>query len=433
MLFKNIAVLDENFEVKQDMFVGIKGDRIDYIGSESPEDIYDYAVKGNMYNGRGKLLMSAFYNAHSHSPMTLLRGYGENLSLQNWLFDKIFPFEAKLDGNAVYWGTLLAMAESIRQGIVSSTDMYDFVEDMARAVIESGAKMNLSRGVTNFTGTDPTELVGYKESEDFVSKYNGRGMGRLLTDVSIHAEYTSDSATCKALKDLAKTYGAGMHIHLSETKKEHEDCKEKYGKTPARYMYDLGVFDVKTTAAHCVWLEGEDFDLLAEKGVTVATCMVSNMKLASGIANIPKMLESGINVAIGTDSVASNNSLNFLEEMKVLALAAKVRDGDPTAITPKEVLTMATLAGAKSQGRKGCGQLKEGNKADLIVLNLDKPHMMPVHNLLNNLVYSAGSEDIVLTMCDGDVLYRNGDFLTIDIEKTMFEVRSATEKILKQL
>ena len=187
------------------------------------------------------------------------------------------------------------------------------------------------------------------------------------------------------------------------------------------------------TAAHCVWIEGEDFDILKEKDVTVATNPVSNMKLASGVCNVPKLLDMGINVAIGTDSVASNNSLNFFEEMKVMALAAKVKFSDPTAVTPEQVLRAATVNGAKSQGRTDCGLLREGNRADLIVVDIDKPNMHPVHKLINNLAYSASGSDVLMTMADGKVLYQNGEYKTIDIEKTIFEAGKATEKILKQL
>ena len=186
-------------------------------------------------------------------------------------------------------------------------------------------------------------------------------------------------------------------------------------------------------AAHCVWVEGEDFDILKEKGVSVASNPMSNLKLASGICDTPKMMKMGINVALGTDSVASNNSLNFFEEMKTLAVIAKVKANDPTVVTPKEALMAATRNGALAQGRKDCGVLKEGNKADLIVLRTDVPNMHPVHNMANNLVYAASGSDIVLTMVDGNVVYRDGDFLTLDMERTIFEAEAATAKILSQL
>ena len=225
-----------------------------------------------------------------------------------------------------------------------------------------------------------------------------------------------------------------MHVHLSETQLEHEECKARHGgMTPAAYFNSLGLFDTRTTAAHCVWLEGEDYRILKEKGVTVASNPVSNMKLASGVCNVPRLLEEGINVSLGTDSVASNNSLNFIEEMKYFATAAKEHLKDPTAVTPVQALKAATAAGAQAQGRVDCGLLKEGFKADLIVLDISGPHMHPVHDLINNVVYSASGSDVVLTMADGRVLYENGRFFTIDVEKTIYEAGRMTEKILQML
>ena len=224
-----------------------------------------------------------------------------------------------------------------------------------------------------------------------------------------------------------------MHLHLSETKKEHDDCKGRHNKTPAQYFNSLGGFNAKTTAAHCVWIKGEDFDILAEKGVTVATCPVSNMKLASGTCDVPLLLKKGVNVALGTDSVCSNNNLNFIEEMKFMACGAKIRDMDPTAITPKEAIYSATKAGAESQSREGCGALKTGNKADLIVLDIEKPHMYPVHDILTNIVYSGSGSDIILTMADGKTLFKEGEYMTIDIEKTIYEAEKSKARILKEI
>lgn len=429
MLFENITILDEELEVRHNMYVGVKNEFIEYIGESRPEEDY-----GDTYDGRGKLLMSAFYNAHAHSPMMMMRGYGENLALSDWLNTRIFPFEDKLYSEAVYYSTLLAMAESLRFGIVSSSDMYYFCEDMARAVIESGAKANISRSITSF---EPGTIIGnerYKEAEDLVKNFHGADDGKLLVDASIHAEYTNTEQSMREVADFAKAYGINMHVHISETKAEHEECKQRHGgRTPVQLLNDLGAFDTNTTAAHCVWVEEDDMDILAEKGVTVASCPVSNLKLASGICNVPALLEKGINVAIGTDSVASNNSLNFIEEMKFFALLNKAAHEDPTLVTPKQTLYAATYAGALAQGRYDCGRLKEGCRADLAVIDISVPHMHPVHDIATNIVYSASGSDVVLTMADGQVLYRDGDFLTIDIEKTIAETEAACANILSRL
>ena len=429
MLFSKITILDENLEIKENRFVGIQGDRIDYVGETKPEKDY-----GRIVDGKGKLLMSGFYNSHAHSPMTLLRGYGENLPLDRWLNERIFPFEDKLNERAVYGGTLLAMAESLRYGIVSTTDMYCFCEDMVRAVSESGAKDNIGRGITNFTGGPLWELAGADEMKELFEKYHGAADGRVRIDMSLHAEYTNDEQTVRAMAAYTKEIGAHMHVHVSETKKEHEECKARHGgKTPTTFLNDCGLFDTPTTAAHCVWVEEEDRIIMKEKNVTVAVNPVSNMKLASGVCDVKRLLDAGINVTIGTDSVASNNSLNFIEEMKVFALAPKMMYADPAAITPRQVLASATVNGAKAQGREDCGLLKEGYKADLILLDIDVPWMYPVHDLCHNLVYSASGSDVVMTLVDGKVLYEKGEFTTIDIEKTVDLVKEETARILSAL
>ncbi|MCI9638989.1 MAG: amidohydrolase [Emergencia sp.] len=429
MLFKEITILNQNFEIEHDMYVGTKDDRIIYIGKDTPMEDF-----GEIYSGKNRLLIPGFYNAHAHSPMALMRGYGENLALMDWLNTRIFPFEDRLNSNAVYWGTLLCMAESLRYGIISSSDMYYFIPDMVKAVADSGAKANISRAVANPMGMDITKLPSMTEARDAITQFNGIENGRIIIDASIHAEYTSNEETVRCVADLAKEMDVRMHVHLSETKSEHEECKARHGgMSPAQYFNQCGIFDVPAIAAHCVWCEGEDFNILKEKGVTVASNPVSNLKLASGICNVTEMLKREIPVALGTDSVASNNNLSFFEEMKTFAILAKVREQNPTVITPKQALEAATINGALAQGRYDCGTIKEGNKADLLVLRTDVANMHPVHNMLNNIVYSATDGDIVMTMADGKVLYKDGEYTTIDIEKTIFETEAATAAILKQL
>ena len=426
MLFEKITILDEDLEVRKDRYVEVKGDRITYIGDTRPENF-----EGPVYSGEGRLLMSGFYNAHAHSPMALMRGYGENMKLQDWLNKRIFPFEDKLDSEAVYNGTMLCMAESFRYGIVSTSDMYYFCEDMARAVIESGAKANISRSIVNFGGKDPAQLPTFKEAEKLYKDFHGAADGRVKIDMSLHAEYTSDAATAAYLGDMARSMDTINHIHVSETKLEHEECKQRHGLTPAAYLEKAGLFDRPAIAAHCVYSTDEDLDIFRSKGVTVATNPVSNMKLASGICDVSKVLAKGVNLAIGTDSVASNNSLNYIEEMKIMAIGCKAHTLDPEKVTPLEVLRAATLGGALAQGRDDCGALKEGNKADLIVLDISGPNMHPVHDMRNNIVYSASGSDVVMTMIDGRVVYDDGVYPTLDIEKVIENAEKSTEKILE--
>lgn len=429
MLFNNITVLNENLETEKNRYVLITDDRISYIGSEPPKGDH-----GREIDGKGKLLMSGFFNAHAHSPMTLMRGYGENMALQDWLTKKIFPFEDKLDGEAVYWATMLAMAESLRFGIVSTSDMYYFCDDMARAVIDSGAKNNISRSIANPMGIKVSELESFDEMKRFYENFHNAADGRIKVDMSLHAEYTSNRETAEALADYARSLDdVHMHVHVSETKFEHEECIKRHGMTPAAYLAETGIFDVPTVAAHCVYSTDDDLEIFRRKGVTVATNPVSNMKLASGICNVQKVIDKGINLAIGTDSVASNNSLNFAEEIKTMAIGCKIASNDPTAVTPENALRAATYGGARAQGRTDSGLLKEGNRADLIVIDISGTNMHPVHNLINNLVYSSSGSDVIMTLADGKVLYEKGEYTTIDIEKTISQVEKATGRILERL
>lgn len=428
MLFSNIDILDENLNYKKNQYVGISGSTIVYIGGEKPEKSY-----GEEYNGSGKLLMAGLYNSHTHSPMTLLRGYAENLPLSDWLNTRVFPFEAKLTGEDIYNGSMLAAAEMLRFGTVSFTDMYYMGEHVARAVLESGIKCNYSVGVTCFDESDYRSLRSYDEAQSLMKTLNGAGNGRFKLDLSIHGEYTSTPKVVAALGEHAVQEGLNVHVHISETEEEHEGCKARHGKTPARYFQDLGLFKSPTTAAHCVWLEGEDFTILKESGVTVAACPVSNLKLASGYSNVQKMLEKGMKVALGTDSAASNNNLNLFKEIHAFSVLYKCASGNAAAITPKQAITAATSTSAAAQGRDDSGLLKEGMKADLIVLDTSGPHMHPVHDMLNNIVFAAQGSDVCLTMVDGNVLYRNGEYLTMDIEKVIYEAEKSTQNILKQL
>lgn len=389
-----------------------------------------HPVYGEVYDGTGKVLMPGFYNAHGHSPMCLMRGYGENLPLQRWLNEKIFPFEDKLYSEAVYWSTLLTMAESMRFGIVSTSDMYYFTDDMVRAIAVSGMKSNISRSVVSLGCERLEDCVGFKEMRDAIIMYDGFAGGRIQVEACPHAEYTNSELFLRAIADTAKEFGTRMHVHCAETKEETDGCIERHGMTPVEFLAECGVFDVPANAAHCVWLTDNDRDILADKGVSVSSNPVSNMKLASGMCDVPALYAKGVNVAIGTDSVASNNSLNFFEEMKLFALTGKVKSMDASAMTPEQVLRSATRAGALAQGREDAGLVKAGFKADLIVVDATGTNMVPAHNMLNNLIYSADGKDVCLTMADGNVLYRDGLYLTMDIEKVKAEATAAKDKIL---
>lgn len=432
MLFCNIKMLDEDFEVQRGVYVGVEGDTITYIGAEEPEDADKY---GERYDGMSKLLIPAFYNTHAHTPMTLLRGYAENQPLQQWLNDTVWPFEAKMSMDHDYWGCMLAQAEMMRYGVVSYTDMYYATINRAKATLEAGMKANHTDGGTMcFVEKDYDTLPVAEVNRQLFEEYNGAGGGRVKIDMCIHGEYTTPEGMVRRVAEEAKKHSCGIHLHLSETKSEHEECKERHGgMTPAAWFEHCGVLDVPVNAAHCVWVDDADIDILAKHGVSVSLNPASNMKLASGFAPAQKMLDAGVNLTIGTDGMASNNTHNILQSAYLLACSQKGHDLDPTVLPPKDIIKMLTINGAKAQGREDCGVIAQGKKADLVVVDMDTPWMRPKYDILVDLVYSVNAADIVLTMCDGQVLYRDGKFPTIDIERISAEFDHSVGEILGAL
>ncbi len=418
MLFCHIDLIDSAFSLRRDQFVGVREGRIAYIGDTRPEGDW-----GDCYDGRHRLLMPGFFNTHCHAAMTLLRGAAEGLPLDRWLHEKVFPAEARLTPAAIGAGARLAIAEMLRSGTVSFTDMYFACDATGQAALESGIKCNLGRSLNRFDGDFVPGNPAYEEVNGLLRDWNGAGDGRILIDLCIHAEYTSDPALVEQVAAHAAAARTGIQVHLSETRQEHEDCKARHGKTPAAYFADRGLFDVPATAAHCVWVEPEDRKLLADHGVSVASCPASNLKLASGFADLPALLRAGVNVTLGTDGAASNNMLDGFHEMNLMALIAKGASGDPTALSPADCLRIATRCGAVAQRRVDCGSISLGHKADLCVIDTDQPWYTPAHDLVGSLVYAARGSDVVLTMVDGRVLYQDGDYKTLDIERAKYDAQ----------
>ena len=427
MLFEHIDILDENFEHHRNRFVAVRGDKIAYVGETRPEGDF-----GEVYDGRGKLLCPAFVNSHGHTPMVALRGYGENMALDDWLNKRIFPFEAHWTAERIRPATLWGIAEMLQGGTASVSDMYMHCPTMAEAFLESGMKVNLNSAVVCFDEREFRDTKEYAETELLFAEHADAD-GRVKIDVGIHAEYTNTERIVRGAAAYAAEKKANIHLHLSETKKEHAECLTRHGKTPAAFFADCGVFQNPTTAAHCVYADDNDLALFSQYGVTVAANPTSNLKLASGVAPLQKMLDRNINLAIGTDSAASNNNLDMVEEMKFFALVSKGFSGDPTVVTPKEALRAATRGGAIGQGRWNCGVIAEGFKADLAVFDLQNPALQPLHDAATQLVYAACGRDVCLTMVDGRVLYQNGEFLTIDIERCRFELNRVKDEILAEL
>lgn len=428
-LFKNCDILlySDKYYVLKNAYLGVDNDKIDYISDKMPQDNYD--VQKDFSN---HLLMAGLINSHTHLPMTLLRGMGSDLPLDKWLNDVIFPAEEKFVDNDFYVGTQLGMLELLRGGVVSFSDMYFGVENILKAVTECGMKANLSACLVGFD-----KSVAYKDCDraksciDLFKNYHNLNNGKIKIDLSIHAEYTSYDEIVKGFADDCRSLGARHHIHLSETEKEHNDCINRHGKTPTEWFYDLGVLDNPTSLAHCVWLSEDDIQILAEKNAVLVHCPTSNMKLGSGFMPISRLLDSGVNIAIGTDGAASNNNLNMFEEMHLASVIHKGYTEDPTVVSPESILKFATINGAIAQSRLDTGKLEVGMKADIIAIDLDQPHLVPMIDAPSLLVYSAQASDVDMTMIDGEILYYKGEYKTLDKDKILFEARKSIQRILK--
>ena len=433
MLFSDITIIDESFEVQEHRWVGTQGARIVYVGSCAPAPEVAAAC-GEVVEGAGRLLMPGLYNAHSHAPMTLLRGYAENVPLYQWLGELVWPFEAKMSAEDMYWGMLLACAEAARYGTVSFSDMYFHEHHRARAVAESGMKANLCHTIIAGPETGYVQASDYPYAEALFDELDGSADGRVLMEYNIHGEYTTNPTFCREIAVHAARRAKGIHLHLSETRAEHEECKARHGGlTPLAYFDSIGVLDVPVCAAHCVWVDDEDIALMVRRGVTAVLNPASNMKLGSGFAPVGKLLSAGVNVALGTDGMASNNNHDMFQDMYLLATIYKGATLDPTCVSPADAVRAATRGGALAQGRADCGLVKEGFRADLCMLDITGVSWQPTHDALRNLVFAGHGSDVVLTLCDGEVIYRDGAWPTIDVKRASAEVRAAAKRIISEL
>ena len=400
-LFSNITAVTmaDKLPVILGAYVGVTDGKISYISTQPPQE-----EASRVIDGRGMVLMPGLINCHAHLPMTPLRGYGDDHNLSDWLNNYIFPKEDLWEDGAIRAATLLGLT-------------------VCQCVAESGIKGNISRSVTVFDEDYCFDKhTGSQEAAALAEKWHGYDGGRIQVEMSIHAEYTSYDKVWHALAEYAINNNLGMQVHVSETKSEHDSCLEKYGLTPAQLLDVYHVWDTRSLAAHCVHLTEEDMDLFARRGVTAVHCPNSNLKLASGIAPVRKMLDKGMNVALGTDGGSSSNNADLFEAVKLAALLSNGSTLDPTSLTAQEALKLATINGAKAQGRENeCGMIAPGLDADLIMLDFSQPHLIPCHNPISNLVYAASGHDVCLTMVRGKILYENGNYPTIDMEAVLRE------------
>ena len=429
MIFKNISVVDKDFNLLKNQYVVTDKDRFAYIGKDKPDTAGQEIVDGSR-----KLIMPAFYNTHCHAPMTLLRGYGEGMPLNQWLYDKVFPFEAAFDAEEKYWGAQLGALELISSGCVSISDMYSCLVKYGEGLHKAGMKANLCNGMIIF---DPDGSFfddrSYRDTAEMMEYTASLGDDRIKADISVHDEYTTTDKSVEECIGFAKEHKLSMQIHISETRENHDGCVDRRGMTPAEYFETKGLFDIPVTAAHCVHLSDNDIEIFRKHNVYVSHCISSNLKLGSGIAPVKKYYDRGLNISIGTDGASSNNNLNMFEEMHLAAMVCRGQSNDSNAIPVKDILKFATRNGALAQGREDCGLIAEGMRADFMVLDLDKPHMYPDYDTLANVVFSAQSSDVWMTVCDGEVLYKDGEFMTIDPAEVKAKAKESFEAVLKRL
>lgn len=374
------------------------------------------------------LAMPGLVNSHGHAAMTLLRGAGDDLPLMTWLTERVYPMEAQLTGEAIYWGTQLACWEMMRSGTTCFTDMYMQMHDVARAVEQAGLRAVLSWGMVGFDAE--TRQKGIANTTSFVETWHNQADGRITTTVGPHAPYTCPPDYLTEIAGLSARLGVPVQIHLSETRVEVEDSLRQHGRTPIAHAQACGLFERPVLAAHCVHATDEDIAIMHQHDVRVAHNPQSNLKLASGVAPVIAMTRAGLTVGLGTDGAASNNNLDMFEELRLAATLHKGISYDATAIPAAHAFRMATQDSARSVFLDAShGVLQTGSPADIVLVNLDSPHLMPGYDLLSNVVYAAGADDVTDTFVAGQHLLSHGEPQTLDVERIRYEVR----KIERQL
>jgi len=391
--------------------------------SNAPDDF----IADKTIYGAGKILIPGLINAHTHATMTVLRNCADDLLFDDWLFSRIMPLEDKLIAEDNYWGTTLAIMEMLRTGTTTFIDMYYFMDELVRAVEDTGMRAVLSRGLIGDADDPAAGDVRLREALDAAQKW--KHLDNISFMLAPHAPYTCDEGFQRIVAQEAKRLNLPIHTHISESPVEAKTISDKYGCTSVELMDKTGLITDKTVAAHCVHITDNDINILAERGACVVTNPVSNLKLANGVAPVPKMLKAGINIALGTDGASSNNTLNLFRELSMLSLIHKGVNNDALAITAREGFNIATKGGAIAMGRSNIGEIKPGNIADIAIIDLNCPNMQPVNNPMSALAYSTYGCEVETVIVDGKILLENKEFLTIDSERVYYEVSKICERI----
>ena len=423
LLIKNATVVLPDGQTKT-ANIAVEGSKILAIG-EAPADF----IAEQTIDAKDMLAIPGFVNAHTHASMTLLRSYADDMELMTWLNDHIWPVEAKMISNDIYWGAALAAVEMIQSGTTTFADMYGpFMERVADVVTESGMRGVLSRGII---GVAPDGEKKLEENISLYEDYHGAANGRIKVMFGPHAPYTCPPDFLKKVAAAAQRLGAEVHIHMNETKAEIEQITKQYGKRPFEYVEDTGLFESPTLAAHCVHLSDDEIAIIKKHHIRVAHNPGSNMKLASGIAPVPRLLKEGVCVALGTDGASSNNNLDMLEEINLAAMLHKVSTLDPLAVPARTALKMGTEYGAKAVGLTGVGKLEVGCKADITLFDMAGAAWYPRNDLASQLVYSAHADSASTVLVDGRVLMEDGELLTLDKERIFYEAQKCAERLTK--
>lgn len=422
ILIKNATLIAD--EIKKSSIL-IENDEIVEISNDLKFNDADEVIDAS-----GKLVIPGLVNTHTHLSMTLMRGLADDMPLDTWLNDHIWPAEAELNGDYCYAGALLACAEMIKSGTTCFNDMYFFMDHVAKAVDESGMRGVLSHGMIDF-GDETKRKNEFKETRRIIDKCHNSADGRIKVAYGPHSPYTCSQELLEEVKKEANKSGHRIHIHVSETQKEVSDSLESKGKLPFEYLSEIGFLGEEVTAAHAVWLSEDEISLIKNSLTKLSHNPSSNMKLASGIAPVSKLLSEGVCVSIGTDGTASNNNLDILEEMKITSLLQKVNTLDPSLLPAKEVYEMATINGAAAIGLEAdIGTIEVGKKADMALLDIKTIRMTPFRNPMSQLVYSAQGGDVDTVICNGEVLMENKKLLTIDEAKVIEMAQNAAEEML---
>ena len=427
-LINNISIIPVvGTQIIEKGFIVIEDNIIADMGSGEAETAgYDLVI-----DGENRVVLPGFINTHTHAAMTLLRSYADDLPLMEWLETKIWPLEDKLTAEDIYWGTMLAIVEMIKSGTTTFADMYFYMDEVAKAVESSGMRACLSRGMV---GVGPQSEQAITDSRDLVGKWHNQGDGRITIMLGPHAPYTCPPEYLQRVAALASELKVGIHIHVAETSGEVADTVREYGKTPVKLLQDAGLFENHVLAAHCVHLSDDDITILAESGAGIAHNPESNMKLASGIAPVPKLLAVGIPVALGTDGASSNNNLDMLQEMRTCALLHKVSTMDPTVLPAYKALEMATVNGAQALGLDNqIGKLQKGYKADMIIINLEAAHQIPRYDIVANLVYAGQASDVDTVIIDGKIVMKNRQIVTLNEAEVINKVKRIAARLMTQV